>query len=102
MHSIAWASNGFGTGAGGIFSALVPLILIFVIFYFLLIVPQRKKQKDHQQMIKNLKKGDKVVTNGGIYGTIAKLKKSYVEIEVTNQVVLRVQRSAVSRLRGEE
>ena len=102
MHSIAWASNGIGTGTGGIFSALVPLILIFVIFYFLLIVPQRKKQKDHQEMIKNLKKGDKVVTNGGIYGTITKLKKNYVEVEVTNQVVLRVQRSAVSRLRGEE
>ena len=101
MHSIAWASNGLG-GGGGIFSALVPLILIFVIFYFLLIVPQRKKQKDHQEMIKNLKKGDKVVTNGGIYGTITKLKKNYIEVEVTNQVVLRVQRSAVSRLRGEE
>ena len=102
MYSIAWAANETGAGAGGLFGAFVPLILIFVIFYFLLIVPQRRKQKEHQEMIKNLKKGDKVVTNGGVYGTITKLKKNYIEIEVANNVVLRVQRSAVSHLRGEE
>ena len=102
MYGIAWAANGTGAGTGGLFGAFVPLILIFVIFYFLLIVPQRRKQKEHQEMIKNLKKGDKVVTNGGIYGIITKLKKNYIEIEVANNVVLRVQRSAVSHLRGEE
>ena len=102
MYSIAWAANETGAGAGGLFGAFVPLILIFVIFYFLLIVPQRRKQKEHQEMIKNLKKGDRIVTNGGVYGTITKLKKNYIEIEVANNVVLRVQRSAVSHLRGEE
>jgi len=102
MYGIAWAANGTTGGTGGLFTAFVPLILIFVVFYFLLIVPQRKKQKAQQEMIKNLKKGDKVVTNGGIYGTITKLKKNYIEIEAANQVTLRVQRGAISHLRGGE
>lgn len=100
MFNIAWATNGQAGGAGGLFGALVPLILIFVIFYFLLILPQRRKQREHAEMIKNLKKGDKVITNGGIYGTITRIKKNYVELEVANQVTLKVQRNAISRLRG--
>ncbi|MCK4618301.1 preprotein translocase subunit YajC, partial [Candidatus Aerophobetes bacterium] len=56
-------------------TTLMPLVLIFVIFYFLLIMPQRRKQKEHQQMVRNLKKGDKIVTTGGVYGTIIGLKK---------------------------
>ena len=102
MHGIAWAINGTTGGTGGLFTAFVPLILIFVVFYFLLIVPQRKKQKAQQEMIRNLKKGDKVITNGGLYGTITKLKKNYIEVEVANQVTLRVQRGSVSHLRGGE
>jgi len=102
MYGIAWAINGTTGGTGGLFTAFVPLILIFVVFYFLLIVPQRKKQKTQQEMIRNLKKGDKVITNGGLYGTITKLKKNYIEVEVANQVTLRVQRGAVSHLRGGE
>ncbi len=99
MFNVAWATNGQVGGAGGLFGALVPLILIFVIFYFLLILPQRRKQREHAEMIKNLKKGDRVITTGGIYGTITRLKKNYVELEVANQVVLKVQRNAISQLR---
>ncbi|MFQ6067221.1 MAG: preprotein translocase subunit YajC [bacterium] len=103
MYAVAWALDGqVAPGAGGMFGALMPLILIFVIFYFLLIMPQRRKQKEHQEMVRNLKKGDKVITTGGIYGTITRLKKSYVEIEVANQIRLRVQRTCVSQLRREE
>ncbi len=103
MYAIAWAIDGqVAPGAGGMFSALMPLVLIFVIFYFLLILPQRRKQKEHREMVRNLKRGDKIVTTGGLYGTITKLKKNYVEIEAANQVKLRVQRSCVSQLRGEE
>jgi len=100
MLSIAWAANGQSQGAGGLFGAMVPLILIFVIFYFLLILPQRKRQKEHQRMIENVKKGDKIVTSGGLYGTITRVKKNYVEVEIANQVVVKVQRSAISALRG--
>lgn len=104
MFSMAFATDGQVEGAGGLFGAMVPLILIFVIFYFLLILPQRKRQKEHEQMIKNLKKGDKIITNGGIYGTVTRVKKNYVEVEVANQVILKIQRSAISQLRrgGEE
>jgi preprotein translocase subunit YajC len=101
VYAVAWAIDGQGAG-GGMFSALMPLILIFVIFYFLLILPQRRKQKEHREMVRNLKKGDRIITTGGIYGTIVGLKKNYVEIEVANRVRLRVQRSYVSQLRGEE
>jgi len=100
MLSIAWAANGQSQGAGGLFGAMVPLILIFVIFYFLLILPQRKRQKEHQRMIENVKKGDKIVTSGGLYGTITRVKKNYVEVEIANQVVVKIQRSAISALRG--
>lgn len=102
MNSIAWAVNGQGAGAGGMFGALVPLMLIFVIFYFLLILPQRKKQKQHKEMVKNLKKGDRVVTTGGVYGTVTRVKPDHVEVEVADKVRLRVQRGAISALRREE
>lgn len=102
MYAIGWPIYSQVGGAGGMFGALMPLVLIFVIFYFLLIMPQRKKQKEHQQMVRNLKKGDKIITTGGIYGTITRLKKNYVEMEAANQVNLRVQRSCVSQLRKEE
>ncbi len=99
MLGIAWAANG-QTGGAGIFGAMVPLILIFVIFYFLLILPQRKKQRQHQQMIKETKKGDKIVTSGGIYGTITRVKKNYVEVEIANQIIVKLQRSSITKLRG--
>ena len=54
------------------------------------------------EMVKNLKKGDKVITTGGIYGTITKLRKNYVEIEVSENTKLRVQRHCISQLRGKE
>ena len=100
MLSIAWAANGQSQGAGELFGAMVPLILIFVIFYFLLILPQKKRQKEHQRMIENVKKGDKIITSGGLYGTITCVKKNYVEMEIANQVVVKIQRSAISALRG--
>ena len=105
MWAVALASSGEAAapaGLGGIFGALMPLMLIFVIFYFLLIVPQRKKQKAHAAMVKNLKNGDKIITSGGVYGTVTKLKGNYVEIEVASQVKIRVQRSYVTQLRREE
>ena len=69
----------------------IPLILIFVIFYFLLIRPQQKKVKEHKAMVENLKKGDKVVTSGGITGTITRIvDNDKVEVEITDNVVVEV------------
>ncbi len=69
----------------------IPLILIFVIFYFLLIRPQQKKVKEHKAMVENLKKGDKVVTSGGITGTITRIvDNDKIEVEITDNVVVEV------------
>ena len=69
----------------------IPLILIFVIFYFFLIIPQQKKVKEHKAMVENLKKGDKVVTSGGITGTITRIvDNDKVEVEITDNVVVEV------------
>ena len=71
----------------------IPLILIFVIFYFFLIRPQQKKVKEHKAMVENLKKGDKVVTSGGITGTISRVvDNDKVEVEIADNVTVEVVR----------
>ena len=80
--------------------SFLPLILMFVIFYFLLIRPQQKKQKEHAEMAKNLKKGDRVVTMGGIIGTVHTLQDDYLVIRVGDQETkLEVLRSAIQEVR---
>ena len=72
----------------------IPLILIFVIFYFFLIRPQQKKVKDHKNMVENLKRGDKVVTSGGIVGTIERIiDNEKVEVLISDDVKVEVVRS---------
>lgn len=77
--SPAYAQDAGGTA--GVIMQLLPLILIFVVFYFLLIRPQQKKMKDHREMLGQLKRGDRVVTAGGIVATITKVKDGSDEIE---------------------
>ena len=75
------------------FGQFIPLILIFVIFYFFLIRPQQKKVKEHKAMVENLKKGDKVVTSGGITGTITRVvDNDKVEVEIADNVTVEVVR----------
>lgn len=85
-----------GGGAG--ITALLPLILIFVVFYFLLIMPQRQQRKKHQELLKNLKRGDKIITSGGIHGTIIKLDKDTVTLQISHKAELVIDKSAVTRL----
>jgi preprotein translocase subunit YajC len=87
-----------GQGAQGGFSAFIPLILMFVIFYFLLIRPQQKKQKEHQEMIRNLKKGDRVMTNGGFYGRIVSLDEAVATVELADKVRVKVNRGYIAAL----
>ena len=78
-----------GSGIG----QFIPLILIFVIFYFFLIRPQQKKVKEHKAMVESLKKGDKVVTSGGITGTISRvIDNDKVEVEIADNVTVEVVR----------
>ena len=80
-----------------------PMIFIFVIFYFLLIAPMRKKQKKAQEMLANLKKGDEVVTTGGIFGRIAALdeERGFVILDISPNVKIKVQRGAIAGLATE-
>jgi preprotein translocase subunit YajC len=88
-------------GALGGFSAFVPIILIFVIFYFLLIRPQQKRQKEHQKMVEELKKGDSVVTAGGIHGTVTGVADNIATVEIANNVRIKVTKSSVAAVKRE-
>ena len=90
-------------GAGGIFVQFLPFILIFAIFYFLLILPQQRQRRKMQEMLANLKTGDQVVTNGGIYGKIVGFRSlNVLQLEVAHQVRIDVARSAISALQAPE
>lgn len=79
----------------------LPLILIMVIFYFLMIMPAQRRQKKVAEMLRNLKTGDKVITNGGIYGTIVGLDDDSVQLRIAEQVKIKVSRAAIAGLQAE-
>lgn len=83
-------------GAGGGLVSFIPLILIFVVFYFLLIRPQQKQAKQHQQFLNDLKTGNKVITKGGLHGTITGLTDTVVTLEIAQDVRVKVSRSAIA------
>ena len=90
-------AQGFGGGDMGALGSFLPLILIFVVFYFLLIRPQQKKQKTHREMLSALHRGDRIVTAGGLVGTITKiLSDTEITVEITEGVKVRVMRGMVS------
>ncbi|MCB2106446.1 MAG: preprotein translocase subunit YajC [Rhodobacteraceae bacterium] len=90
-----------GGDAGSAFSAFVPLILIFVIFYFLLIRPQQKKVKVHRSMLDAIRRGDKVVTNGGIVGLVTKVfDDRELQLEIAENVRVRVMRDMIASVAG--
>ena len=104
MEAIAYAAEASSGGgsASPLGSMLFPLILMFVIFYFLLIRPQTRKQRTHQEMLRNLKKGDKVITNGGLYGVVVKVSDKDVVLEVAEKVNLRFTLGAIATVRDKE
>ena len=79
----------------------LPLILIMIIFYFLMIMPAQRRQKKVAEMLRNLKTGDKVITNGGIYGTIVGLDDDSVQLRIAEQVKIKVSRAAIAGLQAE-
>ena len=78
--------------------SFLPLILIFVVFYFVLISPQTKKQKEHQEMVSALEVGNEVVTAGGILGKIQEMNENYVQLEISENVTIKIQRQTISSL----
>jgi preprotein translocase subunit YajC len=100
MDFLAYAMGGGGVGGsggqGGTFGAFVPLILMFAIFYFLLIRPQQKKAKQHRELLAHLKKGDRVVSSGGLHGTITGLTDDLVTVEIAPKVRVKISRGSVA------
>jgi len=91
-----------GGGSGAISSQLIMLGLIIAIFYFLLIMPARRRQKQHQSMIDALQAGDKVITNGGLLGTVIKIEEGVVRLRLGTGVEVSVLRSHIAGKQGEE
>jgi preprotein translocase subunit YajC len=94
--SPAYAQAAGSAGGSGL-EAMFPLLLIFVVFYFLLIRPQQKKAKEHKAMLEAVRRGDKVVTGGGIIGTVNKvIDESEISVEIADGVKVRVQRGLLA------
>lgn len=100
VHALGGLQQGDGEAAGNPLMNMLPFILMFVIMYFLLIRPQYKKQKETQTMIDALKKGDRVVTTGGMHGSIVgiKDKEGIIVLQVAKDVKIEVSRGAVSKV----
>jgi preprotein translocase subunit YajC len=94
----------FGGGAGGdsgMLMSLLPFALIFVIMYFLILRPQQKRVKQHQEMVKNVRRGDTVITNGGLIGKVTKvIDDDQIEIEIADDVRIRQMRQMVADVRA--
>ena len=92
---LAYAMGAKGEGAGSGFASLIPLLLMFVVFYFILIRPQQKQARRHQDFVRNLKMGDRVVTSGGLHGIVSGLTETTVTLEIADKVRVKVTRSAI-------
>lgn len=99
MIDVAYAMAPPGGQGGSSTDALMgflPMILIFAVFYFLLIRPQQKKAKDHKMMLENLKKGDSIITQGGLYGKVLSLTDQVAVVEIADKVKVKVSRSHIA------
>jgi preprotein translocase subunit YajC len=93
----AYAQAAAGGAAGSLIS-FVPILLIFAIMYFLMIRPQQKKMKDHKKMIEAVRRGDQVVTSGGMIGKVVKVADGEVEVELAPNVKVRVIKSTLAQV----
>src|SRR6187401_2125600 len=98
MIDLAYAQAAPGAGGPGPIMTVFPFILIFVIMYFMVIRPQQKKGKEHQEMLKKLKKNDELMTSGGNYGKVVDLKETIVTLEIAPNVRIRVHRPQISEV----
>ncbi|HUG43556.1 MAG TPA: preprotein translocase subunit YajC [Acidobacteriota bacterium] len=89
-----------GVAQPNLFASFLPILAIIAIFYLLIYRPMRRRQKNLEQMIASLKNGDKVITNGGIYGTVAGIRENTVLLKVSDQVKLEVAKSAIASMQA--
>ena len=95
LVSNAWAQD--GSGQGGFLGLLFP-VAILVLFFFLFICPQQKRVKEHKTMVEALKKGDEVLTNGGLAGSITNISDNFVSLQIADNTVVKVQKASVGSL----
>ncbi|GAK34534.1 preprotein translocase subunit YajC [Iodidimonas nitroreducens] len=100
LISTAYAQSAGGAAGGGLLEMLLPLALIMLIFYFLLIRPQQKRLKEHRNLIAAIRRGDTVVTSGGLIGKVTKVADDELQVEVSEGVRLRVVRGTIAEVRG--
>jgi preprotein translocase subunit YajC len=94
-------AQGSPFGGGDMWAQLLPFVLIFVIMYFLILRPQQKRTKEHQELVKNLRRGDTVITSGGLVGKVTKVvDDDQIEVEIADGVRVRQVRSMVSGVRA--
>jgi len=98
VTAMAWITPAYAEGGGDDsgFASLIPLVLIMVIFYFLLIRPQQKKLKEHRNLVDELKKGDSILTGGGLYGRVINVKDDVLQIEIAEGVRVKVKRDTIA------
>jgi preprotein translocase subunit YajC len=94
----AFAQAAGGGGAAGGLISFAPILLIFVIMYFLMIRPQQKKVKEHRAMVEALRRGDQVVTSGGLIGKVVKVNDGEIEVELAPNVKVRVVKSTITQV----
>lgn len=97
----AWIAQAQPTGGSPLWSNLILMAVLFAIFWFVLIRPMRQRQKQHDEMLEKVQKGDKVVTNGGLYGEIAALSGDTIHLKIADGVRVKVAKSAIAGLQGE-
>ena len=95
-HGAGAASQAQHTGGG--FQSLIFLVVIIALFYFVLIRPQMRQNKEHKQMLKEIKTGDEVLTAGGIIGKVRNMGDNFVDLEVSNEVIIKIQRQSLSKV----
>jgi len=91
-------ADGTAAAQGGGWESIIPLVLLFVVFYFLLIRPQQKKGKEHKALVQAIKKGDEVVTYGGLAGKVREMGENFCDVEIADNVTVKVERQNISRL----
>ncbi len=102
MHPLLLLAAVQPAEGGSLIGLLLPILLIGVVFYFFIIRPQRKRQQEHEEMVQELKKGDKVVTIGGVHGTIVRVEEGSVLAEVDSNVKLRFDKNAIANVGGKD
>jgi preprotein translocase subunit YajC len=99
-HLHAWLAQAGAPAPNPLFQ-LLPLVLVFVIFWFVLIQPMRRRQKKLQELIENLKRGDRVITNGGLYGEVSAVEGSVIHLKIADNTRVKVAKSAIAGLQEE-